>query len=242
MLELNGVGLQNNTSNSNNPASSMLSMLNMNIHEARNHHHHHHPASHPHPFQFLGSNASHAPLSALHSMTDLKNLSTNVPSAAGTNNSSFSPRNHSPINHKSNTANITTATTVATTTSASSPSSNSSGSSVGTPHGIQDILSRPTSFGPGVTPNSATVSAALGTALATGALPRFSLAGAAAVAASQGMYFNAAAANSNLHKLAAGLGDLSTRHLYWPQMVQNQALWRERFSGSGRRTFCSLFV
>lgn len=254
MLELNGVQNSSAVSNSNNPASSMLSMLNMNIHEARSHHHHHNHHHHSHPFQFLGSaaaagmassNASHAPLSALHSMTDLKNLTTTNPSSLGTNNHppspSFSPRNNSsPINHKSNTPNINTtsataATAVATTVSASSPSSNSSGSSsVGTPHGIQDILSRPTSFGPGITPpSSGAVSAALGTALATGTLPRFSLAGAAAVAASQGMYFNAA--NSNLHKLAAGLGDLSTRHLYWPQMVQNQALWRERLSGSGKR-------
>lgn len=223
----------------------MLSMLTMNI-ESRNghhhghghnhHHHHGHHQQHQSPFQFLGNNSSHGQTMS----ADLKLPTTNH-SATGTVTTTpqFSPRNHSPaINHKTVTTGTPTVATV--TTSASSPSSNSSGSSVGTPHGIQDILSRPTSFGPGVTPNSAavSVSAALGTALATGALPRFSLAGAAAVAASQGMYFNAAAAaNSNLHKLAAGLGDLSSRHLYWPQMVQNQALWRERFSGSGKVTF-----
>lgn len=236
----------------------MQSMLNMNIdrfiHEVRNHHHHHHPPSHPHPFQFLGSSASHVPLSARQSMTDLKNLSPNAPSATGVNTtaSSLSPRNsprhsprHSPINHKSDTTNITTATTEATTSSrASSPSSNSSGSSeawnqkFGTPHSIENILSRPVSFGSGVTPgNSATASAPHGPPAqaetlrrciehqSQGALPRFSLADRAAVVASQEreMYLNAAA-NSNLHKLAAGLGDLSTRHLYWPQMIQNRAI------------------
>lgn len=55
------------------------------------------------------------------------------------------------------------------------------------------------------------------------------------------MYFNpaaaaAAAASTGLHKLAAGLaGDLSGRapQFYWPQMVQNQAIWRDRLSNAG---------
>lgn len=131
-----------------------------------------------------------------------------------------------------------------------------------TPHGIQDILSRPAPFGPSfpvssasahqasaqansnsqammtpvgsvpMTPSSAASSlSALGAALQ----PRFSFAG------SQGMYFNpaaaaAAAASTGLHKLAAGLaGDLSGRapQFYWPQMVQNQAIWRDRLSNAG---------
>lgn len=87
--------------------------------------------------------------------------------------------------------------------------------SVATPHGINDILSRPVAMN---TP----VSSALGTALA-GAIPRFSL-NAAAVAAG-GMYFGPT--NGGLHKLTAG-------QLYWNSMVQNQALWRERLAGSGK--------
>ncbi|KAI1278000.1 Homeobox protein Nkx-6.1 [Halotydeus destructor] len=128
-------------------------------------------------------------------------------------------------------------------TSASSPSSNSS-SGPATPHGIQDILSRPAPFvtcgqggqgGGGVmvpTSATATSSAALGNALsaaaAATALPRFSL-GAAAVAA-QNLYFNQA--SGGLQKLAAGLaGDLGRQQFYWPAMAHNQAIWRERIAG-----------
>lgn len=129
-----------------------------------------------------------------------------------------------------------------------------------TPHGIQDILSRPAPFGqsfpttttssqvasgqtnsqnmmtpvgsvPMTTASAASSLSALGAALQ----PRFSF------PASQGMYFNpaaaaAAAASSGLHKLAAGLaGDLSGRapQFYWPQMVQNQAMWRDRLQNAG---------
>jgi len=67
---------------------------------------------------------------------------------------------------------------------------------------------------------SAPVTSTLGTSLA-GALPRFSI-GAAAVAG--GMYFPS---NGGLHKLAAN-------QLYWNSLVQNQALWRERFAGGGK--------
>lgn len=85
----------------------------------------------------------------------------------------------------------------------------------------------------GSVPSSAASSlSALGAAFQ----PRFSFAG------TQGMYFNpaaaaAAAASSGLHKLAAGLaGDPSGRgaQFYWPQMVQNQAIWRDRLSNAGK--------
>lgn len=160
-------------------------------------------------------------------------------------------------NNNSNSSNRSLATT--TSSASTSPVNGPSA----TPHGIQDILSRPTPFGPvtsnssphqapisshsGVTsqammtpvgshpmtsPSSAASSlSALGAALQ----PRFSFAG------TQGMYFNpaaaaAAAASTGLHKLAAGLaGDLSGRgaQFYWPQMVQNQAIWRDRLSNAG---------
>ncbi|KAH9362690.1 hypothetical protein HPB48_001213 [Haemaphysalis longicornis] len=83
-------------------------------------------------------------------------------------------------------------------------------SASGTPHGINDILGRP----PGA--------AGLG---AIG-LPRFGL-GAA------GVYFNPA--NGALHKM--GLAELPGRpHLYWPGVVQNPALWRDRLaSASGEQ-------
>ncbi|RWS22507.1 homeobox protein Nkx-6.2-like protein [Leptotrombidium deliense] len=161
------------------------------------------------PFHLLAH--SPGPLSALHTMADLKSQA-NAAAAAAVAASTASGSNY----RVTNSPNSILKSCV---TSAASPSSSSSSSASGTPHGINDILSRPATL---TTP----VTAALGP-LAS-ALPRFSL-NAAAVAAG-GMYF--APTNGNLHKLAAGLSDLSGRHLYWPSMVQNQALWRERLAGS----------
>ena len=189
---------------SSNNASSMLSMINMNMHEARQNA----------AFHLLGS--STGPLSALHSMADLK------ANAAHSNNIHY--RGSSPPISKQSLP----PTTSSNSPSAISSSSTSSAAS-GTSHYINDILSRPATFA--TTPSTT----ALGTALA-GALPRFSL-GAAAVAAG-GMYFSPT--NGGLHKLAS-LGDLSGRHLYWPSMVQNQALWRERLAGAGQY-YCFLVV
>ncbi|XP_013774538.2 homeobox protein Nkx-6.2-like [Limulus polyphemus] len=88
----------------------------------------------------------------------------------------------------------------------------------GTPHGINDILGRPL-------PTSAQALSTLG------ALPRFSL----GMGAAASMYFNPA--NGSLHKL--GLGDLPARpHLYWPGMVQNPALWRDRFASAAVTQSC----
>ncbi|XP_077543462.1 HGTX homeodomain transcription factor [Haemaphysalis longicornis] len=85
-------------------------------------------------------------------------------------------------------------------------------SASGTPHGINDILGRP----PGA--------AGLG---AIG-LPRFGL-GAA------GVYFNPA--NGALHKM--GLAELPGRpHLYWPGVVQNPALWRDRLASASVAQSC----
>ncbi|XP_064485112.1 homeobox protein Nkx-6.2-like [Ornithodoros turicata] len=82
----------------------------------------------------------------------------------------------------------------------------------GTPHGINDILGRPigqTAVGP-----AASLSAI--------GLPRFGLGVGA------GMYFNPA---NGLHKM--GLSDLPGRpHLYWPSVVQNPSLWRDRLSSA----------
>ncbi|EEC19839.1 homeobox protein Nkx-6.2, putative [Ixodes scapularis] len=88
----------------------------------------------------------------------------------------------------------------------------------GTPHGINDILGRPVG------------QAAVGAAGAVGAtglgaigLPRFGLGVGA------GVYFNPA--NGALHKM--GLADLPGRpHLYWPSVVQNPALWRDRLASA----------
>ncbi|KAF8790724.1 homeobox protein Nkx-6.1-like [Argiope bruennichi] len=73
-----------------------------------------------------------------------------------------------------------------------------------TPHGINDILSRPTMTSPPT----------LGAAL-----PRFSL------SVGSGMYFSPT--NPTLHKL--GLGDISGRssHVYWPAI---NPLWRDRLT------------
>ncbi|XP_054709325.1 homeobox protein Nkx-6.2-like [Uloborus diversus] len=76
-----------------------------------------------------------------------------------------------------------------------------------TPHGINDILSRPTMTSPPT----------LGALGAT--LPRFSL------GVGPSMYFSPA--NPSLHKL--GLGDISGRpsHVYWPTV---NPLWRDRLT------------
>ncbi|CAG2102603.1 unnamed protein product [Medioppia subpectinata] len=183
-----------------NNASSMLSMINMNMHEAATHRHN--------PFH---------PLSALHSMADLK-VNTGV--------SSQSSMIANPSHYRNSPPNVKQS--IPTTTSSSSPSaissSSTSSAASGTSHFIHDILSRPSAAFSASQSNTA-----LNTALA-GALPRFSL-GAAAVA--QGMYFSP---NNGLSHKLAQLGDLSGRHLYWPSMVQNQALWRERLAGAVSQT------
>lgn len=83
-----------------------------------------------------------------------------------------------------------------------------------TPHGINDILSRPTMTSPST----------LGTLGAT--LPRFSL------GVGPGMYFSHA--NPGLHKL--GLGDIPGRpsHMYWPTV---NPLWRDRLAAPHGRYF-----
>jgi hypothetical protein len=174
----------------------------------------HEAANRQNPFHLLGS--STGPLSALHSMADLK-VNTGV---------SPSSISSMPVNSHYRGSPPAVKQSIPTTTSSSSPSaissSSTSSAASGTSHYIHDILSRPSAV-----PFS-TTQTQLNTALA-GALPRFSL-GAAAVAVQQGMYFNPT--NGLSHKLAT-LGDLSGRHLYWPSMVQNQALWRERLAGAG---------
>ncbi|XP_054167133.1 homeobox protein Nkx-6.2-like isoform X1 [Oppia nitens] len=209
MLELGSPSgpTPSNLANIPHTASSMLSMINMNMHDAA--------TARQNAFHLLGS--STGPLSALHSMTDLK-VNTGVSPSSLTTNSHYS-RSSPSLNIKQS---------IATTTASSSPSaissSSTSSAASGTSHYIHDILSRPSAALAATQTNTA-----FNTALA-GALPRFSL-GAAAVAG--GMYFNQA--NGLSHKLAS-LGDLSGRHLYWPSMVQNQALWRERLAGAVSQT------
>lgn len=83
-----------------------------------------------------------------------------------------------------------------------------------TPHGINDILSRPTMTSPPT----------LGALGAT--LPRFNL------GVGPGMYFSPA--NPNLHKL--GLGEISGRpsHVYWPSV---NPLWRDRLANPQGKIF-----
>lgn len=88
-----------------------------------------------------------------------------------------------------------------------------------TPHGINDILSRPTMASPPT----------LGALSAT--LPRFSL------GVGPGMYFSPA--NSGLHKL--GLGEISGRpsHVYWPSV---NPLWRDRIAAPQGKVILVAFV
>ncbi|KAH7983795.1 homeobox protein Nkx-6.2 [Rhipicephalus sanguineus] len=91
-------------------------------------------------------------------------------------------------------------------------------SASGTPHGINDILGRP----------QAAAAAAAAAGLGAIGLPRFGL-GAA------GVYFNPA--NGALHKM--GLAELPGRpHLYWPGVVQNPALWRDRLASASVAQNC----
>ncbi|XP_070386801.1 homeobox protein Nkx-6.2-like isoform X2 [Dermacentor albipictus] len=93
-------------------------------------------------------------------------------------------------------------------------------SASGTPHGINDILGRPQA--------AAAAAAAAAAGLGAIGLPRFGL-GAA------GVYFNPA--NGALHKM--GLAELPGRpHLYWPGVVQNPALWRDRLASASVAQNC----
>ena len=158
-------------------------------------------------FNFFGQSSS--PLSALHSMSDLTCKLNLSPSGL-----TESPSYHSAsMNMKSSLGPVTS----------SSSSSPIPCSTSATSHYINDILSRPTSLNPAV--SGSTFSNAL-----AGTLPRFPLG-----TVSSSMCFSAAAAAANglSHKIGP-LNDLQSRHLYWPSMVQNSNLWRERLATAGR--------
>lgn len=157
-------------------------------------------------FNLFGQSSS--PLSALHSMSDLTcklNLSTSGLADA----SSY---------HQSS-MNVKSSMGLSTSSSSSSPTPCSSSA---TSHYINDILSRPTSF------NTAVPCSTFGSAL-SGALPRFPL---TSVPGTVCFSAAAAAANGLGHKMGS-LSDLQGRHLYWPSMVQNSNLWRERLATAG---------
>lgn len=158
-------------------------------------------------FNIFGQSSS--PLNALHNMSDLTgklNLSTTSDSVS---------YHSTPLNMKSCLGQMTSS-------SSSSPIPCSTSS---TSHYISDILNRPTSF------SSAVPSSTFGSAL-TGALPRFPL---GSVPSSVCFTAAAAAANGLTHKIGP-LNDLPSRHLYWPSMVQNTNLWRERLANAGNWT------
>lgn len=154
-------------------------------------------------FNLFGQSSS--PLSALHSMSDLT-CKLNLSTSALADASSY---HQSSMNVKSSMA-------LTTSSSSSSPTPCSSSA---TSHYINDILSRPTNF------NTAVPSNTFGSAL-SGALPRFPLASV------PGTVCFSAAANGLGHKMGS-LNDLQGRHLYWPSMVQNSNLWRERLATAG---------
>ena len=158
-------------------------------------------------FNLFGQSSS--PLSALHNMSDLS-CKLNLSSSALTDTSSY--HHQSPLNVKSSMG-------LTTSSSSSSPTPCSTSA---TSHYINDILSRPTSFNTAVPGNT------FGGAL-SGTLPRFPL---ASVPGSVCFSAAAAAANGLGHKMGS-LNDLQGRHLYWPSMVQNSNLWRERLATAG---------
>lgn len=155
-------------------------------------------------FNFFGQSSS--PLSALHSMSDLTcklNLSPSGMAESG-------PYHSASFNLKS---------TLGPSSSSSSPVPCSTSA---TSHYINDILSRPTSLNPNIAGSSFTGALA-------GSLPRFPL---GSVPGSVCFSAAAAAANGLSHKMGQ-LNDLQGRHLYWPSMVQNSNLWRERLATAG---------
>lgn len=137
-------------------------------------------------------------------------------------NSSNNYLHNSPVNSMNNKS--TASSSIHNNVLASvSPLSSSTSSS--TSHYINDILSRPAQLPPNLSPS------AFGNAL-----PRFALSGV-----SNGVCFNAAAATAAAAAAANGLGhkigtlnDLQSRHIYWPSMVQNSNLWRERIANAGK--------
>ncbi|XP_035210329.1 homeobox protein Nkx-6.2-like [Stegodyphus dumicola] len=155
--------LEFNPPTTSTSASSMLSMLNLNMEAVSRQNF------------LLGASP---PLAALHTMAEIK------ASALGP--------------YRGSTTQPSTV---------KSPGSSIIPASSATPHGINDILSRPTMTSPPT----------LGALGAT--LPRFSL------GVGPGMYFSPA--NPGLHKL--GLGDIPGRpsHVYWPTV---NPLWRDRLA------------
>ena len=219
MLECNGAGSGGGNVPANHLSSPMLTMLNI----------------HDRPFQSL---------SALHTMADIKHYhhrhaSSPAPGDSQPSGSAFSRTvAHGLNNHLQNighpqpspplsatSAQSPILTTKCTASTASSSSSNMS-SFPGTPHSIQDILSRPT---PGFGVATSTAASHGGS---FGGLPRLSLGAAATFA--QNAYFSQASNAGGLQRLAAGLaGDISRQQFYWPSMAHHQAIWRERNAAQG---------
>lgn len=214
MLELNSTN-SSTPSPSNSPNShfrtneadhhtnSMLSMINLNLHDANK--------------QFHLFNQQSSPLNALHNMSDLKLSATQQDLV-----------DNATYQHQNSNAKTSLAPIVSSSSSSPVPTSSA------TSHYIHDILSRPASLATNHPTN--TFSSAL-----AGALPKFPLGtmpssvcfNAAAAAA-------AVAANGVSHKIGS-INDLQNRHIYWPSMMQNPNLWRERFANAGMQwTTCRL--
>lgn len=96
-------------------------------------------------------------------------------------------------------------------------------SSSSTSHYIHDILNRPATLAANSPTN--TFSNAL-----AGSLPKFPL---ASVPSSVCFSAAAAAAANGLGHKINPLNELQSRHIYWPSMVQNSNLWRERLANAG---------
>ncbi|XP_015793794.1 GATA zinc finger domain-containing protein 16-like [Tetranychus urticae] len=159
------------------------------------------------------------------------NSNSNSNSDNNNNNGNTNNNSSSPENGISNCGSPPLKSYSASSVASPNSSLSSSPGASATSHRISDILSRPSALTsslsnhshqhshPHPTPTVAAVaaSAALGSALAAGALPRFS------IGATGDVYFGPT--NGGLHKLAAN-------SLYWNSMVHNQALWRERLASA----------
>lgn len=156
-----------------------------------------------------------APLAALHTMTEMKSamLAHSYQQGSQTNGM------------KQSASTAAMAAAMGLSPAAANSLANSlaaSGALAGTPHGINDILSRST---------SAAAAAAAAAALGTNNLSRMN---ALSVSSAAGMYFNPAVATAAGFQKPLADFAAARQHLYWPSMLHNHSVWRDRFCGNSK--------
>ncbi|KPM05506.1 homeobox protein Nkx-6.3-like protein [Sarcoptes scabiei] len=103
-----------------------------------------------------------------------------------------------------------------------------------TSHYINDILNRPATLAnsSSLSNSSTTMSGVTFSNALTGSIPKFPLTNVPSGVCFSAAAAAAAAANGFGNNKINPLNDLQSRHIYWPSMVQNSNLWRERFANA----------